>query len=168
MKVNKKGAIEMSMTTIIVIVIGVTLLILGLIFVRGIFERIGGLSDQLFAQADNIIRDNMDASQKVYVHGAIFTVNSGEDKEVFTGVQNFDDKTGKFKVQAVAGKDASADWFVGTDEEIEVMPGEKKGIPLLVQIPKGTEPGAAFSFTLKFFKNSEVYGTEKIIIKIKE
>ena len=75
MKVNKKGAIEMSMTTIIVIVIGVTLLILGLIFVRGIFERIGGLSDQLFAQADNIIRDNMDASQKVYVHGAIFTVN---------------------------------------------------------------------------------------------
>ena len=36
--VSKKGAIELSMTTIIVIVIGITLLTLGLTWVRGLMD----------------------------------------------------------------------------------------------------------------------------------
>ena len=37
---GKKGALELSVNTIVVIVIGVTLLILGLVFVRNIFTKI--------------------------------------------------------------------------------------------------------------------------------
>lgn len=52
---KKRGAIELSMTTIIVIVIGVTLLSLGLIFVRGVFNKVEGLSRGAFDQAQGEI-----------------------------------------------------------------------------------------------------------------
>lgn len=49
---NSKGALELSMNTIIIIVIGVVLLSLGLMFVRGIFSQTTDLSDKVFANAD--------------------------------------------------------------------------------------------------------------------
>jgi len=52
---NKKGAIELSMSTIIIIVIGVTLLILGLAFVRGIFERVNVLGQKAFDDAEAML-----------------------------------------------------------------------------------------------------------------
>ena len=52
---NKKGAIELSMTTIIVVVIGVTLLSLGLFWVRGMFENLEGISGDAFDHARDAI-----------------------------------------------------------------------------------------------------------------
>ena len=49
---SKKGALELSMNTIIIIVIGVVLLSLGLVFVRGIFSQTTDLSDKVFADAN--------------------------------------------------------------------------------------------------------------------
>ena len=49
---NKKGALELSMNTIIIIVIGVVLLSLGLMFVRGIFTQTTDLSEKVFANAN--------------------------------------------------------------------------------------------------------------------
>lgn len=61
---NKKGAIELSMTTIVVIVIGITLLSLGLIFVRGIFKQVTGLSDITFREAETSL-ENMRATDEI-------------------------------------------------------------------------------------------------------
>jgi len=52
---KKKGAIELSMTTIIVIVIGVVLLSLGLLWIRNIFSQVGGISDDAFNKANDLI-----------------------------------------------------------------------------------------------------------------
>jgi hypothetical protein len=52
MKNSKKGALELSVNTIVIIVIGVTLLILGLVFVRNIFSKIDTLSADSFAKAE--------------------------------------------------------------------------------------------------------------------
>ena len=52
---QKKGAIELSMTTIIVIILGITLLSLGLIWVKGTFGDITRLSRSAFEQADGDI-----------------------------------------------------------------------------------------------------------------
>ena len=54
---SKRGAIELSMTTIIVIVLGVVLLSLGLMFVRGIFKQITDESDQIFAMSEEQISE---------------------------------------------------------------------------------------------------------------
>src|SRR3989338_7920221 len=49
---SKKGALELSVNTIVVIVIGVTLLTLGLVFVRGIITQTTDLSDKAFENAN--------------------------------------------------------------------------------------------------------------------
>ena len=49
---NKNGAIELSITTIVVVVIGITLLALGLAWVSGIFERLQGTTKGAFEKAD--------------------------------------------------------------------------------------------------------------------
>lgn len=49
---QKKGALELSMNTIVIVVIGVTLLVLGLAFVSGIFDKLTGLSDDSFDKAN--------------------------------------------------------------------------------------------------------------------
>jgi len=49
---SKKGALELSVNTIVVIVIGVTLLTLGLVFVRGIIDQTKDISDRAFQQAN--------------------------------------------------------------------------------------------------------------------
>ena len=55
--VSKKGAIELSMTTIIVIVIGITLLTLGLTWVRGLMDDLEGVTTDAFDEAEGAIGD---------------------------------------------------------------------------------------------------------------
>ena len=62
---SKSGALELSMTTIIVIVIGVVLLSLGLMFVRGIFEKITDESDQIFAMSEEQISELFEDSNSL-------------------------------------------------------------------------------------------------------
>ena len=61
---NKRGAVELSITTIVVVVIGVTLLVLGLTFVYNIFTDIGEQQKQLGEFTDEKIRDIFEQSDQ--------------------------------------------------------------------------------------------------------
>ncbi len=52
---GKKGAIELSMTTIIIIIIGVTLLSLSLIWIRGTIKNVTDISEKAFKTAEGEI-----------------------------------------------------------------------------------------------------------------
>jgi hypothetical protein len=54
---NKKGAVELSMTTIIIIVMGITILSLGLVWIRNVFTDVGELSAGAFEQGASQIAD---------------------------------------------------------------------------------------------------------------
>lgn len=58
-KNSKKGAIELGMNTIIIVVIGITLLSLALVWIRGMMgeEGIGGLTKTAFGQAEGAVSD---------------------------------------------------------------------------------------------------------------
>ncbi|MBS3156732.1 hypothetical protein J4442_00985 [Candidatus Woesearchaeota archaeon] len=51
---DKKGAIEFSMTTIMVIIIGVAVLALGLTWVRGTFTQVGTITEAALENAETI------------------------------------------------------------------------------------------------------------------
>ena len=51
---NKKGAIEFSMTTIMVIIIGVAVLALGLTWIRGTFTQVGTITESALENAETI------------------------------------------------------------------------------------------------------------------
>ena len=54
---KKRGAIELSMSTIIIIIIGITLLSLGLMWVKGIFSDITETSERAFEQTDAVLEE---------------------------------------------------------------------------------------------------------------
>jgi len=63
--ISRKGAMELSMNTIVVVVIGITLLVLGLVFVRGIFTRLGGLGGSAFQKAESELQQIQSGETKI-------------------------------------------------------------------------------------------------------
>src|SRR3989344_7597460 len=51
---DKKGAIEFSMTTIMVIIIGVAVLALGLAWIRSSFSQVGTITEEALENAETI------------------------------------------------------------------------------------------------------------------
>lgn len=64
-RMSKKGALELSVNTIVIVVIGITLLVLGLVFVRGIFERLGGLGGSAFQKAEQELQQMQSGDTKI-------------------------------------------------------------------------------------------------------
>ncbi|MBT4174456.1 hypothetical protein HOC80_03210 [archaeon] len=54
---DKKGAVELSMTTIIIIVIGITILSLGLVWIRSVFTDVGSLTEGAFERGEGEIAE---------------------------------------------------------------------------------------------------------------
>lgn len=166
---QKRGAIELSMTTIIVIVLGITLLVLGITWVSGLFESITELTESQFASAQKLIVGQMGANEKFYVAGSSFDVESGKSVTINVGIQNFGTSgtTNKFKIEVTAGEGADSKWFTIPGEQ-EVRVGDKKGIPIVLKTPKGTEPGKSFSFVIKALKDGQFYDSDAIVVSVKE
>jgi hypothetical protein len=97
---SKKGAMEMSVNTIVVIVIGVTLLVLGLAFVKNMFERFGGQADVIFGNVENQLSDIATHDQKLTVQPMV-PVKQGEQAFFTIWVVNLNDAQGKFSIKAV-------------------------------------------------------------------
>ncbi len=166
---SKEGAIELSMTTIIVIVLGITLLVLGSTWVYQLFGKVSTLTEDQFTAAQKLIMQQMNPGQKFYINGLSFDVEPGKSTTVYIGIQNFgkEGTSNKFKMEVSPGEGASASWFtVPQEQEIEV--GAKKGIPLSLKVPKGTQPGSSFSFTIKALKDGQFYDSDSIIVNVKE
>ena len=62
---QKKGALELSMNSIVIVVIGVTLLVLGLAFVSGVFGSLDDLSKRVFGEAENSLNQIATHTQKL-------------------------------------------------------------------------------------------------------
>ncbi len=156
---KKEGAIELSMTTIIVIVIGITLLSLALVWVKGVFSDISELSEEAFRNADKEIRDRMREGTNFYVSGQTFEVEPGDITTINVGVRNILGSDSNFAI-SVSGEKAA--WFQ-TPDPISVKAGEVKGIPIVLKVPKSEIPGNTYTATV--MSNPDV-GSESIVIII--
>lgn len=88
-KVSKKGAIEMSMNTIIIVVIGITLLTLGLKFVYDIFADIGDTTGSLGELSDTEINKIFGQStDAISLTSSSTTIEQGETKYASVRIRN--------------------------------------------------------------------------------
>ena len=84
---SKRGAIELSMTTIIVVVLGVMLLGLGIAWITGLIGQIEDLTQQSFAKAQQTIQEDMPSGDEFYIAGYSFNAEAGKYNEIYTGIQ---------------------------------------------------------------------------------
>lgn len=91
---KKRGAVELSMTTIIVIVIGIILLSLALVWVRGVFEELGILTSESFETSRGAIDDIYEGTKDpLVISPDIVSIEQGETKEVDIYVNNLGTST---------------------------------------------------------------------------
>jgi len=101
-KMSKKGAMELSVNTIVIVVIGITLLVLGLVFVRDIFDKLSGLGSGAFEEAEKELSQIQTGDAKINFPTAI-SVKKGKSKTTTLKICNTD---GTYKVYAPSNKDA--------------------------------------------------------------
>ncbi len=92
MKYNKRGAMELSISTIIIIVIGVTLLSLGLILVRGIMSKTEELTSGAFANAEGEIGKLSGVDSLLTIAPNNIEINKGGAKDVDVIIANFEEQ----------------------------------------------------------------------------
>lgn len=111
-RVSRKGAMELSMNTIVVVVIGITLLVLGLVFVRGIFTRLGGLGGSAFQKAEQELQQ----------------IQSGETKINFP--QNVEVKKGGSAVEEI--RVCNTDGTLEASSDLKIEPNEAFPVGLTI------------------------------------
>lgn len=103
--INKKGAIELSMTTVVVIVLAMTMLILGLTLVKNIFTgatyNVDRINQAVKDQIDGLFQ-NPDQKVTVNLPGQIATMKQGEEYGVTFGIRNIDTTTKRFDYAVVS------------------------------------------------------------------
>lgn len=133
---SKKGAIELSVTTIIVIVIGITLLVLGLGWVRGIFNDLDTLTVGAFDKADAAISELGSVDGPLTVSPNSISVAQGGAKTVQVIIANFEEEPVTFQGTATSSSDkvvcAFGDTQTETSKEYTLDSGQQAEILFIV------------------------------------
>ena len=173
---SKKGAIELSMTTVIVIILGVVLLTLGLAFVRGIFGKIGGLTDQAFEEAKSTIGQLSHIENELTLTSRTVSLKQGDSKGIGIVVANLGEKEEKYQVKigmpdrtsknpnrkftCEIGETESA-----TSNEIPLTSGKQESFSLLI-IDGGESALGTYVCTVSLYKNGKLSSDEAVTINV--
>ncbi len=170
---SKRGAIELSMTTIIVVVIGVVLLGLGIGWITSLIAQVEELTEQSFAAAQQTIQEQMPSGAKFYISGYTVKGQAGKFTEIYTGVKfSGEENTQKWFILEVLDKNGNpSDWFT-LASPLLLNVGIPKGIPIGVKIPEYQESSTQHSFTIiAYWSDSstgpwEAYDSSAIILEV--
>ncbi|MDP3765927.1 MAG: hypothetical protein Q8R04_05425, partial [Nanoarchaeota archaeon] len=73
----------------------------------------------------------------------------------------------KFRMEIIPGEQGGdATWFT-LPPVLDIEVGKKKAFPFVIQVPRGTEPGSIFTFTVNVYKDDALYDNQPIIVKVK-
>ena len=148
---GKKAAIELSMTTIVVVVLSLTLLIMGFILVRSIMCGAIGLTGQIKDKAEKQINDFFETSSN-----DVYCIGQGDPVKVSPGINfvycGFNSKTGgtyNFEIREVTPlsstisvADAKRIRLADKQEKVSVRPDEREARTIVtLEIPEDSPEG---------------------------
>lgn len=182
-KMNRKAAMEMSVGTIVTIVLLVTVLVLGLVLVRTVFDTGTDAVDQIDTAVQNEINKLFadEGNLVVYPASRELTLERGEDPKGFAfSVKNNEetsDATFSYSLttteddvsrcgEGFTKNDAENMLIAGTGE-FSLGPGAKLDIPRLIRfdVPE-TAPLCTIVYNLEIQKEGSAYSTAQIFVTI--
>lgn len=179
---NKKAAIELSIGTIVVIVIAMTMLILGLVLVKNIFTgatyNVDTLNKNVEAQLNKLFNEQ-GGKIFIYLPNHQADVKKGKSYGIAIGIKNSvegETEAGKFTYQAKASSIqkeckitlAQADNYLILNEKgsFDLMPGAEPTFRLIKVNPSESAPLCEISYDLIVTKDGQPYETSYFIVKI--
>lgn len=172
----KKGAIELSIGTIVIIVLAMSMLILGLVLVRSIFSGAKYNVDQM----NDKVRDEIgklfveDKKTVVYLPNQIASIEQNEQWGVAFAIKNLAQgsaEAGRFSYDVVVsdpdvrkkcglGETEIERWITtGRSDDINIAPGETYFGTVRFFIPEGA-PLCVVRFHLDVTKDNQHYATD--------
>lgn len=176
----KKGAIELSMNLLVVIIISLTILTFGIGFLYNTSEVSAEAQEQLAQKSEQQIRKSLEVQQKqVAISQRTASLKSGENGMFGVGILNLDSTNEKFsleleldKVIDKEGKDITNEidkeetqsWFMFDQEPMIIEENERFTRQLLITPKLGAFSGQYF-FKLRVFTQDNIqYGNTQTII----
>ena len=174
---NKKAAIELSIGTIVILVIAMSMLILGLVLVKNIFSGATDVTSMSLDQVKNHVSKMFgeDSQLVVYpdsrqINAKIGTAPSGSFaigiKNTIESVSNVN-----FSYQVVPTEttncgvttDQASGWLTtgGSDQDIPIAPGGTYVTKVLLTIPPGTQL-CTLRYRINVQDNGQTYATDNI------
>lgn len=133
---NKKGAFELSMTTIVIIVISVVLLSLGLVFVRNVFSKADFLTVNAFEEAEAAIGEIGSVDGPITLSPGSIQIKKGDAKTVELIIANFEEEDLIFKAKISSTSEkvdcVYADTKDTTSKEYTITSGDQATIKIIV------------------------------------
>ena len=180
---NKKGALELSVGTIVVIVIAMSMLILGLVLVRNIFsgatEATELINNNVKAQINQLF--NQEGTKTVvYLPDNQADVEKGKTYNVRFGIKNVvqgEASAGKFTYQVSVGEiengcqlsEQQAETYIrlGKSGALDILPGEEHKEQIIQVRASETAPLCSIKYDIKVKKDGQDYDTAFFILQIK-
>jgi hypothetical protein len=135
---QKKGALELSVNTIVIIVIAVTLLTLGLVFVKTIFGNLTDITKQTFEQADQEIRSQLaTGDDPFYILGRETTMERGTLQTMYVGIKNNEPSLINVRLSSsqIGGGNSGISISL-PNVQTPIQPGSIETISFTVSVPK--------------------------------
>ena len=178
----KKGAIEMSIGTIVIIVLSMSMLILGMILVKNIFsgatENVLQMNDKVKDQINKLFVE--DKRTVVYLPNQIAKIKQNEDWGVAFGVKNLERGTaeaGRFhydvsvsdpdvRTKCGIGERDVESWIkTGRSDDMTISPGQSYFGIIRFLVPEGA-PLCTVRFHIEITKDNAAYATEFFDIEV--
>ena len=88
-KFNKKSSLEISIQAIVIVVLAMTLLGLGLGFIRGLFSNINKIGDQTFSKIQEQLQNTLTSgNEKLVLSSSKITIERGKSTLLGWGIKN--------------------------------------------------------------------------------
>lgn len=159
MKSKKRGAIELSMTTIIVVIMGITLLTLGLRWVYNIYGDIEKQKTQMSEAMEQQIIDTFGKSDKpLNLLKNYLTIKQGETQNLGIAIRNIGNNDNQhFKYDIVidqipsnANKNSVLSWFLySKGKEFTLDSGQIQTDLISIGVPKTGAPLGRYRVTVE-------------------
>ncbi|MDO8556307.1 MAG: hypothetical protein Q7R96_03990 [Nanoarchaeota archaeon] len=146
---EKRGALDLSMNTIVVIVIGITLLTLGLKWIYGIFGDIEKSRGQISSAMDEQIRELFGQSNEpINLLTTSKTIKQGENFDLGVGIKNTLPERHPFvytitidQAPSNVNKNTVKSWFTsGEGTTYDLASGQLQAELISLDIPKQNAP----------------------------
>ena len=122
---GKRGAIELSMNTIIIVVIGITILTLGLRWIYGIFEDLNDRTTTIGELSEEQIRGLFeDPDDMIYIESSTPNIKKGKELSMKAIIRNIYSEKHKFKYAIEAEEKTNQNAVRWYKKEFELTSGD--------------------------------------------
>jgi len=155
MRFNKKASLEISIQAIVIVVLAMTLLGLGLGFIRGMFKNIGSTTEDVTEQVrQRILDDLITGDKKISFPKTDITIDKGGSSVLTVGVRNKKDTPLHYKMRFTSisgpenqpiGADSLDSWFQFAKTQVYTLPAADQEVRnIRLSIPTGVSSGSYF------------------------